>query len=387
MDTRLTTYQDLISHALDFLGANPGGDASRDARRAVLAAYREFAAECRWTYFLSRGRVLTSAHQTAGTIEYIATGGTYERQVTLTGATWPAWAAQGQVTINNVVCDVAAVKSSTVLTLTQGQAPDQDVAAGSPYTLYRDCYPLPVDCLAIDRTIIQNNVFNMWYESPGVWLERQRVYHSPATPRSYTITSSPDYLGSMAVRFFPAPDNDYAIDFIYHRRPRPLRFEAIGDGSVSVTNGVATVTGVGTNFSARHVGSVLRLSNSISLAPTGEAGSNQAYFERIVTAVSSPTSLTVDAVFDESLTGVKYVLSDPADIEEGAMLQGLLRCVEKQVATSRNMKTLDRSTSLYREALIKAREADSRDFSSQQAGASSPFPYRLAQMPRGPDVS
>jgi hypothetical protein len=31
----LTTYKDLKLHVIDFLGGNPGGDVSRDARRAV----------------------------------------------------------------------------------------------------------------------------------------------------------------------------------------------------------------------------------------------------------------------------------------------------------------------------------------------------------------
>lgn len=387
MDVRLTTYDDLIQHALDYLGANPGGDASRDARRGVQVGFREFAAERRWYYYYTRGRITTNSPTQAGTVQYQQTSGGVPRQLTLTGATWPSWAAQGVIVLNNVVYEPATLVSSTVLTLREASNPGQDFPPGTVYTLYQDTYPLPVDCLAIDKAILLNNAFALWFEHPGTWLERQRIYYTPAVPRTYTITGSPDFMGSLVLRFFPPPDNQYNFDFIYHRRPRALKLQALSTGTVSVTNGSASVALAGSSWPSSLVGSVLRISPDTLNLPTSIYGGNPPLYERVILSVDSSTALTADAVFDQSLSGLKYTISDPVDIEDGAMLAGLFRGIEKQLAISRNMKTADRAAVIYREALIKACEADSRNFSMDREGPSNPYPYRLAQMPRGPDVS
>ena len=84
----LFTYKDGVDHVLDFLGAAVSNEAKRDAKRAILAAYREFCAVRRWTYFMAQGRLVTVAPYSTGTITYTHTGGTYERQVTLATGTW-----------------------------------------------------------------------------------------------------------------------------------------------------------------------------------------------------------------------------------------------------------------------------------------------------------
>lgn len=383
----MTTYKDLLELAIDYLGANPGGDASRDARRAVLNAIREFSNAKRWVYYYTHGRVVSNPPQNTGTIAYDHTGGTYERMVTLAGATWPTYANRSSLVINNIPYEVDKLKSSTVLTLTAATNPGADVAALTAYNLYQDTYPLPADCLACDRMILQNNAFALWYENPGLWLERQRVYHTPAVPRTYTFTGSNVFLGSLEVRFFPAPDNQYCFDFIYQRRPRPLRTEDYHVGSVAVTSSSATVTGTGTAWTQAMIGSVIRLSADGVNLPTSTAGNNQPLYERIINSVESATSLTADDTFDQTLSGLKYRISDPVDIEDGAMLTALERCIEMQVGLSRDRKTADRAMAMYKQALVAAMEADARNFSLQSSGPSHGYPYRLAQMPSGPDVS
>jgi hypothetical protein len=386
MDIRVTTYKDLIDHCLDFLGANPDASATRDCRRAIQNGYRDLASRHRWAYYYTRGRLNTVAPFQDGTIAYSQA----TRTVTLTpqsSSGFPVWAGQGMLVITNVVYEVATSPTSTTLILTQQSNPGADVAPGQVYTLYQDTYPLPVDCQAIDRLILVNNAFSMWYEHPSSWLERQRIYRNPAVPRSYTIRGTPDYLGSLAISFYPVPDNIYNFDYIYQRRPRPLLKDQLSAGAVSTTTGTLTVTGTGTTWDPSLVGSVVRVGSDNVNLPTGLSGSYPAHYERIIVAVPTTTSLTVDATFDASVGPVKYLISDPVDMEELSMLTALQRSVEFQLSQSRNKESRAQALADYKMALIEAMEADSRNFAMESSGSQRMFPYRLANMPRGPDIS
>jgi hypothetical protein len=382
-----STYKDLVDHVEDWLGANPSAEARRDARRAALQAYRNLGNEHRWTYYYARGRMNTVAPYVTGTIQYQHTGGAVSRLVTLTDGTWPDWAGNAYLVLGIVTYQVGALLSGTQLQLTEISNPGADVAAGTSYTLYRDTFPLPTDCLAIDRMMLVNYAWQLHYEKPGRWLERQRIYRGQATPRTYSIFGDPHYFGTLSVGFFPAPDNAYGLDFIYQRRPRPLLIEAYSAGTVVATVGSTSLVGSGTNWGCNMVGSSLRLSSDNVSLPTALWGSNPYAVERVVTAVTSPTALVVDEMMPATVGPVKYVISDPADIEDGAMSTALLRGCEFQAAMARHMKDRPEAASAYRDALILAREADSRNFSEAVAGQRAAYPFRLAYFPTGPDIS
>jgi hypothetical protein len=184
----------------------------------------------------------------------------------------------------------------------------------------------------------------------------------------------------MALRLYPPPDAVYQADYIYQRQPRLLRTDDHSTGTVTTTSGSASVTGSGTAWAARHVGTVFRVSRSAA-KPTGPAGANPAAFERIITAVSSATSITLDSTADESLSACGYLLSDPVDVEPGAMLVALLRAVEHQMAHARRMRDRQMSETAYTRALVLAREADSRNFTDERIGQGRWYRERLADMP------
>ena len=380
---QLTTWKDVLDHLLDWLGANPSAEALRDCRRASLAAQREVTTSNNWVYYYTRGRMVTVAPQNVGTAQY--TNST--RTVTLTGATWPSWALYGCVVLNNITYQVASVTDSTDLVLSVNSNPGADIPAGATYAIYRDTYPLPVDCRSIDCFKLVNLIWMLDYEHPSMWLQRQQIYRGQATPRLYTMRGDPHYQGTMAASFFPAPDNIYTLDYIYQRRPRQLIFDNVSAGTVSVTSLSTSVTGVGTNWDSRLVGSIFRTSQDGINLPTNYAGTNPARYERVVAAVNSTTSLTLDASVDTSYSGVKYLISDPLDIEDGAMLTAVLRCAEWQLAQSRSKKDRELAMQEWNRALILAREADSRNFAESAAGTRRNYPFRLAYFPSGPDVS
>ncbi len=383
----ITTYADLTEHLLDFAGANPGGDMARDARRAAVNGMTLLAQSGLWSYYMSLGRIATSAPYSTGTIEYDHTGGTYERLVTLTTGVWPAWSVYGTLILGNIAYDPVVRLSDSTLQLSINSNPGEDIAAGSTYNLYRDTYPLPLDCTSADRAILVAHATWLEFEHPSQWLVRQQIYRGPALPRYYTIRPAPDYMGTMAMSFFPAPDNQYEIQFMYNRQPRPMRVENYSTGKATITALGVDVTGIGTAWdSVLHTGCVMRFSSSTTTLPTSPVGTNPATLERVVVSVNSATSITLDQAAPATLTGVAYLLSDAADIEPLAMRLALLRASEYQLAVSRNRRDRMELEQAYFKELIRAREVDSRNNSMQSPRTYRPFPTRLADMPRGPDA-
>ncbi len=359
--TRLFTYSDCLEHARDYLGASVANDAMRDARRCVQSAYRNFAAMCNWSYYYTQGRIVTNASYDTGTVVFDYTGGTYERMLTLTDGTWPSWAYLGTVRIGEVDYEVADLKTSTILTLAANSNPGDDVASTS-YTLFRDAYPMPIDFQAADEILVSNRQGLLNYVHPSEWLDDQNNMPSPSLPDVYSFMSDPNYYGTMAVRFSPPPDDNYSLDFIYKRRPRPLLIHEYSAGTATITLATDTVAGTGTNWRDNHIGSIIRFSEVAGSLPTGITGDNPFEIQRTIVSVESATAITLDRVVPQTFTNAKYTISDPVDIEDGAMLTGLLREIEKEVRIARRMAPAPEEEMRYNEAILRARENDSRSF-------------------------
>ncbi len=381
----LFTYKDVVDHLVDYLGDNATQSAVRDARRAALDAYRDLTNGHDWSYFVARGRVNTVQPQTTGTIQYQDSSGPVPRLVTLTGATWPSWAGFGQLVITGVVYEVAALLSATTLQLTIASSPQADLAPGTAYTLYRDSYPLPCDFVAAERLQNTRDGVPLVYGAPREWLARQRVYQGPGTARFYTFFSDPHSFGAMAVGFFPPPDTAGAIDFIYKRRGRRIVIDEYNAGTVSTDGTTATVTGSGTAWTQAMVGSVIRLSATAADYPTGQSGANRPAEENVIVAVASTTSLTADAPISTAYSGVKYEISDPVDVEDGAMLTAYLRGCEAQNTITRIMKNAADARQNYHDALIMAKEADRRNMAMRVPGEAG-WLFRLSNFPRAADA-
>jgi hypothetical protein len=387
MRIEMVTWKDLVDHTIDYLGATPSAEARRDGRRATLEALRDLASAGEWTYYYDRFRLDIVGPYLTGTLSYDHTGGAYERLLTLVGGTWPSWAALGSIVLDNIPYEVDRRIDDTRITLTENANPGADATPGA-WTLYRDTYPLPCAFQAVGTIILIAHMLLLVPEHPNSWLDRQRIYRGVAMPRLYCIRGDPNFLNTLAISFFPAPDNTYQTDMIYRRRPRPMNIEEYTSGTVSSTQGSAVLTGSGTAWTSRLEGAVLRIGLDPKAAATGRVGANPPLLERQVVSVDSATQLTLDDVAEDSLAGAKYVISDPADVETGAMYSALLRGCEAQIAKARRMTDRAQAEGEYSKALIRAREADARRFGEERAGEGRrPWPVRLRDMPAGGDVS
>lgn len=110
-----------------------------DARAVIRAGVRKFGHPVpfhQWR-FLERQFVVSGvASYSTGTVA--ASDGT----VTLTGGTWPTWAADGILRVNGQTYWVDARSSDTVLTVKDAAL---DVDASTSYEIHRWRYPLPTD--------------------------------------------------------------------------------------------------------------------------------------------------------------------------------------------------------------------------------------------------
>jgi hypothetical protein len=399
-----TTYQDAILHLVDYLGANPSEAVQRDCRRAIQEAYRDLANAQRWLYLIRHGRIITSTpypgfYAQAGcppptgpqaTVTYLQSSGAYPRQVTLVNGVWPAWAAGGylRASENNTPADLGLVAfrcaqriSDTVLTLDDEVNPGSDITTPTYFCLYQDTYLLPEDYIGNDQTLYERNFGGMDYVHPREWLFENRYVFAEGVPMCYTITGDPQYPGRMVLRVMPFPSETKSIDFVYHRRPRPMLISNQTVGTVSLTAGSTTITGTGTTWSPSLVGSVIRVSGIAKQPPTSIVGDNPAILEGTILSVGSTTSMVVDCAADLTIAGMPSTIADPIDIEDGAMLNAFWRCCEMHVAYGRTLKDKPAAGPLYKQALVEAKQADSRSFAQRVVGEYRPFRQRLRDMP------
>lgn len=391
-EPQLYTSYDMVEYLEHYGSMDPQKLTVEDCRRAVVNAYREWNNSHNWSFLMARGRINTVAPYGTGTIQYDEAS----RQMTLTGGTWPAWAAFGVVLLNAIPYQVASRVSDTVIVMEQRGTIGGDLDAGTTYSLYRDVYPFPADYRAGYNMVEYITGYQAVYTTMNNYLFAGRNRTTGmGKPSVFAVGSDPNYLGSMAAFFHPVPDNAYAFEFVYQRRPRPLvvhDYVALipgqtgKTGTVSCVSGLATITGVSTAWNSRMVGSVIRIGEAgESNPPTSLTGAYPYAYERVVISVDSATQVTVDAVLPETLTAVKHRVSDPIDVEEGAGLTSFHRECEKQIRLIKRMRPLTEGdtseTQEWQLAYLRAREADKRDLSPQVAGGPTAARRRMIDMP------
>ena len=363
----MTTYIDVCGHLLDNLGGSTDAESERKCRIAAQHGYRELATLHRWNYYMGMGRFTTSAPYQTGTITYSNS----TRQVALAAGTWPTWSARGSIRISNIPYPVNQRLSDTVLTLREQDNPGADVAAGASYQIFQEIYRLPTDFVAIDDVVKLNSGIMLTQVPAREWVRRQRVLHVPSEPRIFAIIGDPDYIGQMAMVLSPPPSTAYTASYLYQRRPQELAVLEYSTGTASCTVNMDALTGIGTSWTADMEGAVVRFAadGTDQDPPSGPTGRNPGIMNRMIIEVNSATSITLDAPVDRTLTAVKYAISSPVDVEEGAMLTALFRECERQIRfMTRPNRPNQIEEKAYEVAIERARENDCRDLGRKWAG-------------------
>jgi hypothetical protein len=360
------TYRDLIDHLVDFSGAGVQASPLREYRTAITSAYRDVVYHRNWRYYFQNLAVVTSAPYSTGTIAYDHTGGSSERLVTLSDGTFPSWAAYGRLSIAGVFYDVAKRLGNTTLQLSATSNPGQDIAAETGYELYRSIYTLPSDYRAMHAPQRSNSGLLLQYVTPNEWQYLERRNQSSAEPTHYTIIPDNDLIGSWAIGFWPHPSSVTTQAFLMQRAARDLRISgyAAGDyvGTIAATG--TAISGTNTAFTPSMIGSVLRYGTAADV-PDGSNGLVPFAEQRIITAVTNATTLTIDSAFTGTVSGLKYCISDPVDAPP-AMLNAILACAEYRYVIRRpsDNRPINLAEKEYQRNLVLAMESDSQVLSS-----------------------
>jgi hypothetical protein len=301
------TYFDLVESLIVSSFGGPQDAEQRDIRTAIHRAYDELTTIRDWAYYHVHGRIVLQAPYSEGTVT--SSGST----VTLTGGTWPSWAASGAyLKVGEEITRVASRTSNTVLVL-DSSLPFKEDVTDELYTLYRSVYPLPSDFRNLDEPSDEYNWWSGLYVTPDQAMKIARVSTATGEPYHWTLIKDPNSAG-WAIQVVGYPTGTQTLDFTYRRTARPIRFSgheaAARQGTIA--RSATAVTGAGTAFSEALVGSVLRVGDSTNV-PGPIESLTPWVSEAKITAVANATGLTTD-VSGTVAASTRYLITDPMDI-------------------------------------------------------------------------
>lgn len=207
------TFAALKSYARRQYKDRTGPKADVEVVEMVNEALGRIAMDSKLPWFETYTKIQLNGTYQTGTIA-LAKGST---TVTLTGGTWPTWAASGDLIAGNQIIPVASMDTSTQLTLKFAWG-DTSLAAGSTYVLARYRYPLPTDILKLERVLWGPN-----YPYGTNPVSRSRVEFL----RDAFLSGNGAIVWSFAtanneLALWPYVSADRLISMLYYRRPAIL---------------------------------------------------------------------------------------------------------------------------------------------------------------------
>lgn len=360
----LFTAQDAYDHMMDVRNLH-GQDVDRVqrlSRRAVLDAYAELRGKTDWKYFQRELVINLTPRQITGTVAYTSATGI----VTLTGATWPANATDGGVTISDEPYVIARRVSDTEVLLPEYSRPGADVAAGTSYSWSQRRYLMPIGISDIQTVLGANGEYErsrttretMFWQNTSGWDVNYYLWAlvpSQDRPGRYELLLS-SQTGTESEQ----------IRVLYDARDdRPKVFQD-STGTVSIADDVATFSsGV---LSDKHLGAVLRVSVDATVPTTifgrYDRSENELVFnefdqEFTILEVTNSTSAIL-RTSGSTATTRGYTLSSIIDVEQHSMLEYYKRLMELAYdrLTRADGNVVGKGQAMAQAALIDAMASD-----------------------------
>lgn len=281
------TLQERIGHYLFGMRSGFSPDQQDDIDDCMHDGLRRVYSAHNWSFLRPLADVTTTAPYATGTIT-IASG-----VVTLTGGTFPSWAASGLLKVDKKYYSVASRDSNTQITL---NATSATLATASSYQLARPEIPLDAtfDAVANDSDLT-------YYPSPENWYPpvacrhdstiRQLEANNPEIDRPVfysvrTVAFDPTVGSRKVLAMYPTPDQAYTLRVPMVLRPVLLdstNSNAIGGELLSPVMLEACLAAAEHNFEEREHVHEKRYLELIAMAIRDD-------YER-----SSPTSLGPDS--------------------------------------------------------------------------------------------
>jgi hypothetical protein len=367
-------FSDAVDNVVDYLGGATQDPEQRIVRRSIYNAYNRIFAERSWAHLYKHTRIQLNPLYNTGTVAYSQSSLT----VTLTGGSFPSWAANGRIRINStttdgsntaMVCGISAFPTSTTLLLDANLNPGGDIAAGASYTLFQDVYPLPSDF----RKAQKPTTYSTWdslYISPEDWQWLEWHANVQGYPVRWTIMGDTTNIGQYNLCVQPYPTNSVPFDMIYARGGRNIRYTgyetASRTGTISVTANSTAVTGSGTSWTTAMAGAYMRFS-ATSTQPDGFGGLNPYVEECRIRSVADGGHLTLYTAPLNTYSATGFVISDPIDLSDQLIEAFKMGCRFQYSVLARTDQH-DLALKDYRMAVRLAMENDSMQESARAVG-------------------
>lgn len=200
------TYSGLIEYLIVSSFGGPQDAEQKDIKQAIIRAYDELSSMRDWSYYHVHGRIVLEAPYSTGTVSSSGT------TVTLTGGTWPTWAATGgTLRVGEEISRVASRTSGSVIILSMALKAN---VSNQPYILYRNVYTLPANFRNMDEPSDEYNWWSGLYVTPDEAMKLERVSNSSGKPYHWTVLPEGD---GWAIKLVGYPTKLETLDFTYRR--------------------------------------------------------------------------------------------------------------------------------------------------------------------------
>jgi hypothetical protein len=263
-------FSDITATVLEYLAASSTDTEATEVKRAANRVIQNLCSQYRFTFMRRRGVLVTVDNYSTGT----ATPAAGSRDIAGTGTAWTLDHVGGQLqfTGEDEWYEIASVSSGTALKLRNNYV--GSLAVATAYSVVKDYYRLPT-----------------WVHSIYSARELTNDTHLRVMPKWELDEAHPD------------PSND--------GEPRTMvvglgaaEFDLYSTGTISVTDGGGTVTGVGTTWASEMEGMEVRFDNE-----------DRTYQ---IDQVASTTSLTLMETYQgagTNLSGASYAIGPRAQAE------------------------------------------------------------------------
>lgn len=170
-----------------------------------------------WEYYKTYGDLTLREPYSTGTLAISNASTT----CTLSGGTWPTWAASGKLKINGKVYRIASRSSGSVVVLATAWAEDAETAA--TFTIFQDEYTLASDCLKFGRPLPGQGWG--WGGEPSTLDRVLEAQNSLITGQTYPSMFAVHGSGNSAkliVYPYPSGSEDVLCAYWYYRKPAIL---------------------------------------------------------------------------------------------------------------------------------------------------------------------
>jgi hypothetical protein len=220
------SYNSLVERVGHFLfGIRSGfsSDQTDDIEECIMDGLQDVYAAHPWSFFRPIQDISTTAPYATGTVT-IAAG-----VVTLTGGTFPSWAADGLLKVADGYYSVASRDTATQITLDDTSV---TVATASSFELGRPEIPLPAafDAIANDSDLTYYPDQNELYPSVQArhdqalrtYQQNDPYYDRPVFYSIRTVEFDPSVGSRKVLAFYPTPDAAYVLRVPMILRPIPV---------------------------------------------------------------------------------------------------------------------------------------------------------------------